>query len=309
MDSYKEMIYRWLIAYMTSLGLILWGKSSPSPPPPPDPTTIANAQSTANQQTAAYQAGLNNPNVFTPLGSNVRTAANAAGTTALNANPQYNQTISLTPQGQQLYGQQLQQQLGMSSAANQLLPQVQQAFGNQQLNSSADINQTSKNASDAYYNQQKAYLDPQWQNNQDRQNAQLANQGVMAGSQAYNTAQDELARQKAFAYNQAQQGAITQGPGVAGQNLQLQAANTSLPLNQLSALMSGSQVQMPQFSGTTPTNVNPSNPAGYAYQSYGGLQDIYNQQIGQQNATTSGLTGLAGSGLAAYGMYAGMAAM
>ena len=42
--------------------------SSPSVPAAPDPTTTANAQTASNQQTALYQAGLNDVNQNTPLG-------------------------------------------------------------------------------------------------------------------------------------------------------------------------------------------------------------------------------------------------
>jgi len=163
--------------------------------------------------------------------------------------PQFNQNINLTPTGQQLYGQQLQQQLGLSATANQVIPQVQQAMSQPVQ---APNPQTATNA---YYNQQKAFLDPQWQQQDEQTRAQLVNQGLTPGGEAYDKAWGNEQRAKDFAYNQAQQGAILEGPQNAQQRFQLGAAEQTLPLNQLTALMSGSQVQMPQFNAPAQTQV------------------------------------------------------
>lgn len=62
---------------------------------------------------------------------------------------------------------------------------------------------------DALYNQQAAYLDPQWQQRQHDIENQLTQQGVMQNSDAWNRAMDDLGRQRTFDYNQARQSAIT----------------------------------------------------------------------------------------------------
>lgn len=72
---------------------------------------------------------------------------------------------------------------------------------------SDDLNKTR----DAYYNQQKAYLDPQWQQQQTDLDTKLVNQGLVQGSDAYNKAMAEMNRNRTFAYNNAQNNAITQG--------------------------------------------------------------------------------------------------
>lgn len=64
---------------------------------------------------------------------------------------------------------------------------------------------------DAYFNQQKAYLDPQWQQQQTDLDTKLINQGLVQGSDAYNKAMAEMNRNRTFAYNQAQNNAIVQG--------------------------------------------------------------------------------------------------
>lgn len=62
---------------------------------------------------------------------------------------------------------------------------------------------------DALYNQQAAYLDPQWRQRQHDMENQLTQQGVMQNSDAWNRAMDDLGRQRTFDYNQARQSAIT----------------------------------------------------------------------------------------------------
>jgi hypothetical protein len=64
---------------------------------------------------------------------------------------------------------------------------------------------------DAYYNQQKQMLDPQWQQTQSDTETKLANMGLSRGSDAWNREADNLARQRTMAYNTAQNSAIMAG--------------------------------------------------------------------------------------------------
>jgi hypothetical protein len=64
------------------------------------------------------------------------------------------------------------------------------------------------------------------------------------------------------------------------------------PINEISALLSGSQVQQPQFVSTPQTNV-----AGVDYS--GLVENQYQQQVANSNATMGGLFGLLGTGLTA----------
>lgn len=279
------------------------GKSTPSPPAAPDPTVTSAAQTKSNQQTALYNFGLSNPNVNTPLGSmtyNVDTSNPNA--------PVSTQNITLSPQQQQLYNQQTQQSIGLSDLANQLQGNVNTALASP-TPTYANLEDASQKASNAYYNQQTAYLDPQYQQGQEQLNNQLANQGLAPGTQAYQNAEDQFNRNKTFAYNQAQQNAILQGPQNAQALFGLDVAAQNQPLNELNALRSGSQVSMPQFQNTTPSQAQPTNVLGAYNTAYQGALNSYDQQVAQQNSTMGGLFGLGGSALGAYGTYAGLAAM
>ena len=76
----------------------------------------------------------------------------------------------------------------------------------------------------------------------------------------------------------------------------------NLPVNMISALMSGSQIQNPQFQAYQGQNVAPAPIAQATAQQGAFDQNVYNQQVASANANTVGLYGLGGAALGAYGM-------
>jgi hypothetical protein len=72
--------------------------------------------------------------------------------------------------------------------------------------------------------------------------------------------------------------------------------------------MSGSQIQNPQYQAYQGQNVAAAPIAQATAQQGAFDQNLYNQQVAQSNANTSGLFQLGGAGLGAYGAYAGLAA-
>lgn len=269
------------------------GKSTPSPPAAPDPNATGAAQTASNQATALYQWGLNNPNYNTPLGS-----LNYSINNSDPNNPRTSANVTLSPEQQQLYDQQAQQSIGLSNLASQLQGRVGDTLNNP-LPTSADFNTMAQQASDAYYNQQKQYLDPQFQQQQDALAARNANMGITMGSEAGNKDELNFANQRQQAYSDARQSAILNGVNNAQQLFSLNAAARNQPLNEFNALRSQSQVQMPQFNGTQPTTVAPTNTAQIAQQAYQNSLNPYNAQIASNNQTTQGLFGLGGSALSA----------
>lgn len=227
--------------------------------------------------------------------------------TAPGGNPQTTADVTLSPGQQQLYDQNTAQSIGLSTLAGQLQGNVGTAL-NQPTASSADFNTASKMAQDAYYKNQTQYLDPQFAQGQQQLDAKLANQGLTAGSEAYNNDQNNFARQKQSAYDTAQQNSILQGPQNAQQLFALSTAARDQPLQEFNALRSQSQVQMPSFNATQPTTVAPTNTAAITQQAYQNSLNPYNAQIAANNQTTGGLFGLGGSALGAYGSYLGAAA-
>ena len=110
---------------------------------------------------------------------------------------------------------------------------------------------------------------------------------AQASAGLYNQAQNQ-------GYNQNLQGAQF-GNTAAQQSLAQQLQLRNQPLNEISALMSGSQIQNPQFQGYTGSNVAAA-PTFQGAQA-GGQQamDIYGQQMAAKNAQTAALGQLAGA--------------
>jgi hypothetical protein len=102
-------------------------------------------------------------------------------------------------------------------------------------------------------------------------------------------------------YNQ-NLGAAQFGNTAAGQALQQQLALYNQPLNQISALMSGSQIQNPQFQGYTGANVQAA-PVFQGVQQQGqSAMDLYGIQANQAAANNQGMMGMMGSVAGAAGM-------
>jgi len=198
---------------------------------------------------------------------------------------------AMRTQGQQandLYTQAALQGINLDTAANQ------QGYG-QALSSAGLYNQglgqdfSQGLAARGLTNQSIGQNFGQGQAAQQLQNAAIGqnfNQAVTAAG-LYNQAQNQ-------GYNQNLQGAEF-GNTAAQQALAQQLQLRNQPLNEISALMSGSQIQNPQFQGYTGSNVAAA-PVFQGAQA-GGQQamDIYGQQMAANNAKTAALGQIAGA--------------
>lgn len=254
-------------------------KDSPAPPQAPDPVKTANTQSEVSHV-----------NQYTPFGSLTyqQTGTNPDGTGI------YSQNVNLSPVGQGLLNQQLQQDQGLNNIASGMMGQVQGAL-NQPMLSSQDLMADKNNTVNAVYQGQTAMLDPRFNQQESQLTANLINQGITQGSDAWNNAMGNFSRDKNMAYQEAMDSAIQQGGQEQSRLFQMNQAARSEPLNELNALRSMGQVQMPQFG-----QVQTPNIAQLIQNQYQGQLNNYNQQIAQNNSMTSGLFGLGGSLGAAY---------
>ena len=83
--------------------------------------------------------------------------------------------------------------------------------------------------------------------------------------------------------------------------LQEMLALRNQPINEISALMAGGQVAMPQFTPYRPGQVEAAPVGQYAYNSAGINQANYNTQMNQRASTMGGLYGLGSAVLGAAG--------
>lgn len=248
------------------------GKSSA----PPAPNYAAAAQQTAqgNLESARYATKANRANQYTPYGSL---------TWAQDANnpDSWTQSINLNGTGQQLLDASNRSSLGLAglqdSATGRVADMQAKPFD---YGSVQDVQ-------DAAYKGYTSRLDPQWEQSGKQNDAQLANQGIVQGSEAYDNAMRTFNQGKNDAYRQASTAAINTAP----QTLQMAQALRSQPLNELNALRTGSQVQNPQFS----SYANQGQTAGADYMGaanaqYGAGMDATNAQNAASGNFFNGLT-------------------
>jgi len=262
---------------------------APSAPAAPDYTGAAQATAQGNLAAAQTATAANRVNQVTPYGN-----LNYAETgTDSQGNPTWTATTSLSDVGQQLLNNQNQTSLGLGSAINSQLGQVQNVMG-QGFN--PNLPSTGMNPGQSYQDAYMQRLAPQLAQSRESTQAQLANQGVAPGTQAYENAM----RQQAMKENDLLLGATTQGFGV-GQQANQQAynqalTNYNLPLNTLSALRTGAQVQNPSFvNSAQQATTGGADLLGASQMGYNAQMGNFNAQQASQQGLNSGLMGLGGT--------------
>ena len=268
---------------------------APSAPAPPDYAAAARETASGNLAAAQTATAANRVNQVTPYGN----LTYAESGTDSRGNPIWTATQSLSPAQQQLLDYQNQASIGLGKLAGQGLGYVENM-----LNTPFDTSKlptTGFNPSQSYQDAYMQRLQPQIQQGQERLQQRLANQGIDIGSEAY----DRAMQAQAKAENDLLLGATTQGFGVGQQArqqaLQEQAYLRNEPLNTLSAVRTGAQVQGPQFvnsaqqATTSGADILGASQMGYNAQ----MGDFNAKQAAQQNFN-QGLMGLGGAGIMAF---------
>ncbi len=261
------------------------GKSDP--PPPPDYAAAAKAQGGANLQSTIAGSILNNPDQITPYGTQRRTQTGSYTIPGAEGNapvdiPTFTSTMDFTPQGQQRWDQEQRIIGSLGNTAEQGLGRVGETFATPFSLGSAD--QAQQAAEGAIMSR----LNPQMDVARRARESQLANQGIGMGSSAY----DDSMRQLGLQENDARQQAVLAGLGYRPQAIQEEAYRRNLPLNELNALRSGSQVQAPTFQGPGGASVQPAPLFNAAAQQGQADQNIFSAQQAQQQGNTQALAGL-----------------
>ena len=271
------------------------GKSS-SAPPAPDYVGAAQQTAAGNLDAARAATAANRVNQVTPYGNLDYTQSG----TDQYGNPTWTAKTTLSDVGQKLLDTQNQASLGLGGTINQALGNVQNTMG-QQFN--PNLPSVGINAGQNYQDAAMQRLAPQLQQQRELLNNQLANSGIPVGSEAYNRAQMNQAQKE----NDLLAANTTQGFNTglaANQNaFNQQLTQYNMPLNTLSALRSGAQVQNPTFQNV-PQQATTAGP-----DILGATTATGNYNLGASNAAnasnsalTGGLLGLAGTLGAGYMM-------
>jgi Chaperone of endosialidase len=262
---------------------------APSAPAAPDYTGAAQATAQSNVDAARVATAANRVNQVTPYGN---LNYNVTGQDPYG-NPTWTATTSLSDVGQQLLNNQNQASLGLGGTINAALGQVQNTMGQQ---FDPNLPSTGMNPGQSYQDAYMQRLAPQISQQRESNTAQLANQGIVPGTQAY----DNAMRQQAQKENDLLLGATTQGFGV-GQQANQQAYNQALtnyqlPLNTLSALRTGAQVQNPSFvNSAQQATTSGADILGATQMGYNAQMGNFNAQQAAQQSMNQGLMGLGGT--------------
>lgn len=239
----------------------------------PDPYATADAQQGLNTQTAANQNIINQTNQVTP---DYTLTYRKTGQKELDGGrkvPNYTAFTELSPANQKIYDTQQGTKQNLATIGNE-----QSAAVRNILNTPFNFD----DASESKYEQMaRSRLDPLWDQRAGQFEQDAVNRGIRPGSAAYSALSRDFGQQRNDAYNSL----YVQGKGLFDQEA---LTERNQPLNEISALMSGSQIQQPNFINTPQSQMASTNLAGMVYDSAA----MKNQQ---QGAMMGGLFGLGGS--------------
>jgi hypothetical protein len=256
------------------------GKSSA--PPAPDYAGAAQATASGNIEAARAATKANRVNQITPYGSLTYSH------TGDDPDAGWSQSLNLTPAGQALLDQSNKTSMGLANLQDTATERVRQMQGQPfDYGSVQDVQ-------DASYGAQTARLDPQWTMREDQMRTRLANQGLAAGSEAFNNEMRSFNEGRNDAYTNARISAINTAP----QTYQLAAALRNQPLNELNALRTGSQVTNPTFSNVPMQQTTAgADMLGAAGAQYGSAMDAVNAKNAAAGGLMGGLFSLGGAAL------------
>lgn len=258
--------------------------SKPSAPEAPDPKETAAAQTGTNISTALANATLGNVNQYGPDGSVTYEITGYQDVTDPTTGttykvPQYSQTTALSENQQAIKDQTDAASLNLGTIANEQSAFLQDYLGKPVDMSSANVEKYINTHFGDDFNKQ-------WDKQQAALETQLANKGIQVGSQAYNDAMQNLSTSRSNAYDNMYGNQY----GLATQQM---LAERNQPLNEITALLGGSQVGTPTFGApTNPQSVPTVDYAGLVQQDYANQMNAYNAQMQQQQGLLGGLFGL-----------------
>ncbi|TIN07181.1 MAG: tail fiber domain-containing protein, partial [Mesorhizobium sp.] len=256
---------------------------APDPPAPPDPKETSAASTATNVGTAIANANLGNVNQVTPDGN---LTYSQTGTYKWNDPytgksydiPTYTATQTLSQTGQAIKDQTDAARLNLGKLAND-----QSAFLNDFLSKPVDLSNDATEARlmDLGMKRLQPALDARRASNE----ADLINRGIRPGSDAYAQAQNLENQGENDAYNQL----LLQGRG---QAVQEALAQNSAPINNLTALLSGSQVSQPNFVNANMPTIPTTDVAGLINTNYNQKLQNWQQQAQSSSDLFGGLFGL-----------------
>lgn len=249
-------------------------------PKAPSPTETAQAQAGYNRDTALTEQMINMTGQTGPWGSisydqTGNSSFVGADGKVVNV-PRYTQTTTLTPEQQAIFDATQGAETNLANLAKEQSAKLQGYL-------SEPFEFNNRDAETWAYDLASPRLLEQQQQRQNQVRTQLINSGLRPGSEAYDREMQRLA----YADNDQLNQLALQGRGQAFAEAQ---QLRSQPINEITALMSGSQIDNPNamYGGTPQVGVGGVDYAGM-------VQQNYQNRLNASSAGLGGLFGLAGS--------------
>lgn len=263
----------------------------PKAPKPPDPRETSAAATGTSVGTAIANTMMGNVNQIGPDGSLTYSQSGTYDWTDPYTNktyklPTFTATTSMSDANKAIYDTNQATQGNLADMGRD-----QSAF----LKDYMSANREGLTPDDAMRARYEKALMERMQPSQDRDRqameTRLANQGLGAGSRAWNATQDDFQR----GVNDARLAAILGAGDEQARDFSVRSAARNQPINEIMALLSGSQVQTPNFAINRPSTIPTTDNAGIINANFGQKMDAYRAKMG---AWQSGMGGLFGLGAA-----------
>lgn len=286
----------------------------PKAPKPPNPQQTSEAQTGTSVATSVANTMLGNVNQVGPNGSlNYSQTGTHKFTDPYTGKtydiPTFTATTSLAPELQRLrdIGVGTQRNLGnvaqgLSGTLGEFLSRDNMSLDGLDFSAQPELS-ADKALRSRYENALMSRINPQLERDRAAAESRLANQGIGAGSRAYSATQRDLGQSA----NDARVAAILRGgdeqardlqsrQGAQAHNMQMRQGNMQMRqsargsrINEIAALLGGSQVQMPNFQINQPSQIATTDNAGLINANYGQQQKKYESDLASWNDLWGGL--------------------
>jgi len=224
-----------------------------SGPPPTDPRATSAAQTGTSVSTAIANSFMNNVNQNTPEGTLTFDQTGSYTwsdpfTGQVYTVPRWTSTQTYSPEQQKIYDQEKAAEFNLARLAND-----QSAFLNEYMGQPVELGNEAVES--RLFELGSARLDPYYEKQQEELERNLANRGIMQGSDAYTRALDEFNFSKNRSYNDL----MLSGRAQANQEL---LTERNQPLNEIMAMLSGAQVQQPNWINAGQPQIPTTDNAG-----------------------------------------------
>ncbi|MEM9969516.1 MAG: hypothetical protein AAF762_00235 [Pseudomonadota bacterium] len=281
----------------------------PKSPTPPDPVETARAQTGTNVSTAVANTAMSNVNrvgpdgtvTFDQTGTHEFTDPTTGETFEV---PTYTQTTKLDATGRRLDRINDDTQISLARTGRRVSDDIGKLLRDPvDLSDAQKVrvgNRERKRVEDALMQR----MNPQIEQDREALEARLAGQGIALGSAAYDRAQENFGRN----VNDARLGAIinagaesdrafNQSLAARQQDVSEEFAQRGQSINEVTALMSGSQVNAPNTPAPNVAGIPTTDYAGLVNSNYNAQMKGYQGQLASRNAMMGGLFDIASAGV------------